>query len=307
MEEQPKLLNYNESPESERKNFVVEEISHLSEIDSLSTQEQKLRHYLEDRGKKFSLETKIDEKGNLWFLSDKPEGDILFCAHMDKVGPGIKLEKQEDEIIGRLDDTIGLGIILSVLQEGHRPSVLFTVEEESQTEVRQDDGTIVMKSRDLKGNIYNAGARFATDQMFDDVPLKPKLIVTIDVSASGKSGAGPFLYLSYKTGDGHYFRNPDQVTKNLKSILHQSGERIRYLDGGLTDGVEFTWLARVGVGLAGVGIPIENIHSNKEVANINDITDAVKALEAIIVNRNQLIAEVDVPLHTNRPGPKIDV
>jgi putative aminopeptidase FrvX len=287
---------------------VVEEISRLAAIDSFSTQEQAVRDVLEARGHEFGLETKIDEKGNLWFLSEKPEGEILLCAHMDKVGPGTEITREGDNITGRLDDAVGLGIILSVLKDGHFPSVLFTVQEESELEIVGDDGQTKVISRELEGGIHNAGARFATDNLFDGVPLNPKLIITIDVSKSGRVGLGPFLYLSYSTRDGHYFRNPKETSKNMHQILREAGVGIRCLDGGVMDGVEFTWLPKVGVNTTGIGIPVDNIHTSQEVANIRDIDNATRAIEAVISNRDKLIDEsiVDVPIHTQK-GPQIDV
>ena len=110
---------------------IRQELSVLSAMESLSTKEDNLRSYLVGRATEMGIETKVDEKGNLWFLSDQSEGEIMLCAHMDKIGNGVEITVTGDQVSGRLDDALGMSVILSIFKEGLRPSALFTVQEES--------------------------------------------------------------------------------------------------------------------------------------------------------------------------------
>ena len=174
--------------------FIIKDIEYLLSVESRSGQESGLRTVLAEKLEKLGCKTRIDEKGNLWVEShEKEEGNIILNAHMDRVGPGT-VRKEGDKIIGRLDDTLGISMILALLKEGYRPSMIFTVEEESVEEV-VEDGEKKLKNRELPDGIYNAGARYAADKLWES-PNKPKLLVTIDVTTIGKPGDGPTIYTS---------------------------------------------------------------------------------------------------------------
>ena len=156
-----------------------------------------MRNYLEDEAKRFGYKTKIDTVGNLWLLSNAPEGEILLCAHMDKVGEPKKMEEAGNKIMGRLDDALGVSIIMGSLETGLRPSVLFTVEEE----------------------IGGAGASYATKNIYDAKEKRPKLALIIDVSALEKHGVGPLVYTS---SGGKPF--PKLPLKTIDKIMHSPKE-----------------------------------------------------------------------------------
>jgi len=237
---------------------------HLTEVSGLESlsgngREEKVRNYLENEAKKLGYETKIDDVGNLWLLSDAPEGEILLCAHMDKVGEPQKIIEEDGEIIGRLDDALGISIIISVLETGLRPSVLFTVEEET----------------------GGAGARHATDNIHKAKEKQPKLALILDVSALEEHGAGPLIYTS---SSGIPF--PKLPLEAIEKIIIENGLRVKLIPGFINDSTFFARLPNQGV--ATLQVHIENMHSTKETAFVSDIKETALVLETIIKNHDLL-------------------
>lgn len=300
------LVEYKPEDSVERKEeFLLEHLKNLSKIDSLSTHEENTRGYLEDELAKLGIETQTDKKGNLWVISDAPEGEIFLSAHMDKVGKGADLKMNDKEIIGCLDDAVGLSVILEMYKRGLKPSSVFTVEEECEIE---EDGKI--RQRDLPDGIYNAGARQAVDEIFD-LESKPKIVIVLDVSEQGPVGNGPLVYQTggapRKNIKGEkfltVFRYPKGPLKDIVKIFRDKEIQATFKDGFANDAIEFTFIP--GVGVCALEVPIENMHSNREKANLNDIEQAVIALETLIKNHDKIDRYKEVLTHTQK-GKKIE-
>ncbi|MFA5871533.1 MAG: hypothetical protein WC858_02315 [Parcubacteria group bacterium] len=275
---------------------VLENIAAVSNIDSLSTKEGNLRSYLLDQLRQFGVEGRVDAKGNVWVESKAPEGEILLCAHMDKIGPGNKAIIEKGELQGRLDDSAGIGIILGMIKAGYRPSMLFTVEEEYEHEVADAEGKSRIKSRELPDGIYSAGARFAADEIREGKAKKPKLIINIDVSARDNIGNGPLVYVSSRN-----FRFPSGPAKDVLKLLQENNLQAQFIDGAANDSIEFSFLEKQGV--LCVEIPIKNYHSANETADLGDIKEAVEIIKTILQNHNQIQNASDTPIHASYSNP----
>ena len=264
---------------------LVNDIENLLSVESHSGQESELRDRLGQILKRFGCETKVDSKGNLWAESnDKEEGSIILNAHLDRVGPGT-IKRDKERLVGRLDDTLGISIILALLREGFRPSILFTVEEESAMEVIED-GIKKLKDRELPGGIYNAGARHAADELWAS-QNKPKLLITIDVTTLGKPGDGPAIYTSsglHTPGKQFYFK--PEIMKEIAKVVNPEHIGVRYVEGNANDSIEFTFVPDIGV--TAVEVPIENPHSNEETAHIDDIEKTLKVIRVILEKAKQI-------------------
>lgn len=265
---------------------LIEDLKELSSIDSLSGHETELRNRLKEILDGLDLKCSIDDKGNLWVESeDENQKDILLSAHMDKVGKGNKVILDGDRLKGRLDDTLGLSIILQLIRQGLKPSVLFTVEEESQIEVEKD-GETHLEERRLPEGIYNAGARFAAEKLINQ-DKKPKLVIVVDVTQMGKVGNGPIVYTSSglkKPGKQFYF--PPELLKKVAKIINPDKPGVNYLEGNANDSIEFTFVP--GIGVLAIEIPVENNHTNHEIASIDDVKKAVGVLSNIISNSDKI-------------------
>lgn len=286
MIEKTERLLSEKSQEEKSIDNITEDIKALLSVDSVSGHEQKLRASLVNVLEKFGCTTRIDKKGNLWVEShEKAEGKVLLNAHMDRVGPG-DIKREGDRLVGRLDDTLGISMILSLLKEGYRPSLLFTVEEESLFET-EENGQKVLKPRKLQGGVYNAGANHASWDDFWVSPHKPRLSITIDVTSLGKLGDGPAIYTSsglHKPGKQFYF-NPE-VLKEIGKIVNSERIGTRYVEGNANDAIEFSFIPDLGV--TAVEVPVENAHTDREAVQVSDVEKALKVLRIILDKAERL-------------------
>jgi hypothetical protein len=269
---------------------IMEELKIFSEMDSFSTKEENIRNCLAEKIRSFGLEVQIDEKGNLWAPSnDEKEGDFLLCAHMDKVGAGSELRFEDGEIKGRLDDAVGISIIMSLYKEGHRPSVLFTVEEESVQEI-DESGEKKLIPRNLPNGIYNAGARFAALKVHDREIMKekPKLIICLDVSPADKPG--PNIYTS--SFDFHY---PNGPLKDIAKLLDKKGIKgVNWINGGGNDSIEFSFLEEQP--LIAIGPVVDNIHTANEAVNADEVLKTAEVIETIM-SEYEIKSQTETPAH----------
>jgi len=280
-------LENKELPESVRMKNILEELEIFSKMDSASGKEENIRNFLIEKIKNLGMETHVDEKGNLWVPSDyEKEGDFLLTAHMDKVGEGSELRQKDEMIEGRLDNAVSLAIIMALFKEGYRPSVLFTVEEEAETQTIEN-GKNKYAPRDLPDNIYNAGARHATVEMPNILKNKPKLTINLDVSFVGESGV-----CIYKSSmDFHFPKGP---LKDINKILREKGISCNYVDGLANDSIEFSFNEEMGV--ISMGPHIENPHTPDEKALIEDVLNTANAV-AFILEEYEIINKPETPIH----------
>ncbi len=241
----------------------------VSGLESRSGDERLVREYLMKEAEALGIETKTDQAGNLWLLSEAPESGILLCSHMDKVGKARAAVVSGEQVIGRLDDALGASIIMGALKKGHRPSVLFTVEEEA----------------------GGYGSHFATHLMVNGKAKRPKLALIMDVSALEKSGAGPLMYVS--SGRVSF---PQAPIESVKKILERNGKRATFLDGWPNDSIKFAMMP-ASKGKDGKEKPqavltlqvhVDHMHTEKETASRADVEEVASVLETILTNHGEL-------------------
>jgi len=291
----PMIVEKPRNEQKENQEKFIETLNQVSQIESLSGQEEKMRQYIETELEKIGIQSERDVKGNVWVHSSNPEGEILLCAHMDKVGNGCPVENSGSRIKGRLDDAFGISAILEILKNGKRPSVLFTVEEESETEIENENGEIRMKMRDLSETGFNAGANFAVGRIEKGEVRKPKMVVNVDVSAKSNIGDGPLIYQSCTPFGTNTFRFPSGALKDVVKIVNRNEMGAKVLHGGANDAIEFTFAKNVGV--VTVQVPVENMHSTNEIADLGDIKKAIDIIELILDKHDEIKEEKEIPTH----------
>lgn len=279
---------------------VLEELQWLSRIESPSKFEGGIRNYLKKKLEGYDIATEVDDKGNLWGHSNAPEGEVLLSAHMDKIGRGSSLQMEGNKVIGRLDDALGLSVIMGIFRQGLRPSVLFTVEEESTRQVMKNDGTAKYSTRSLAGGIHNAGARRAAERLYAQEVEKPKLIIFLDTSANSIIGKGALVA---KTSFDFMF--PVETAKDIFKILKGEGISVRYWDANATDAIEGTFLKNQPMTL--IEVPAEHYHTDHETADARDIADAFAVVEALIHNRDKINPSPNSPIQFNPNRRQIDL
>jgi len=245
----------------------------LSSIESLSGQEDEIRKFLIKELRACGVDSNVDEAGNLWVDSSSPEGEILLCAHMDKVGRGCELRAVGSRVRGRLDDAIGLSVILALIKNGLRPSVVFTVEEESDIETFAKGKRVMIKRKLTHG--LNYGAQTAAVKIDKGEKRSPKLTVVVDITKQQKPGTRPVIYSSSKT-----FGFPIEPLKDVRRLLQGEGLKAIYQAGPANDSIEFSFLKDQGV--ITVEVPVDNYHTENEEAEKKDIVEALAIVKAIV-------------------------
>lgn len=271
----------------------ISELEVLSRIGSPSRYEGGVRNHLRRRLGELGISSKEDEKGNLMVSSESPEGEVLLSAHMDKIGRGSEVRVEGEKVVGRLDDAFGLSLIMEVLREGMRPSVLFTVEEESSREMIDTEGKRVEYERPLVGRVYNAGARSAMEAIGKGNERKPKLMIFVDTAAHDQIGKG--VLISKSSLD---FPFPIESMKSMAEILRNDRISVRYWDAGATDAIEASFLPDQPVVL--VQVATENYHTDHEGANKKDILDAIEVVTTLIKRRADVLAPSVTPMHADK-------
>ncbi len=294
----PMIMERPKAEQKENQERFIETLNQVSQIESLSGQEEKMRQYIEGELERMAVQSERDAKGNIWIHSDSPEGEILLCAHMDKVGKGCSVENEGGRVKGRFDDAFGISAILEVLKNGKRPSALFTVEEECETEVANEAGEIGMKMRDLGATGFNAGANFAVGRIEDGEVRKPKMVVNVDVSAKASIGEGPLIYQSCTPFGTNTFRFPSGALKDVVRIVNKNEMGAKVIHGGANDAIEFTFAKNVGV--VTVQVPVENMHSTNELADLGDMRKAIAIIELILDKHAEIKEENEIPTHAIR-------
>lgn len=241
---------------------IKKHLKELSAMESLSGYEYELRQYLREFAEKLGIKTSIDLGNNLWLHSKAPEKNVMLCAHMDKVGIANEVTVKNGKAIGRLDDAFGMSLILGLLESGQRPTVLFTVEEERHI------------------SLYEAGAESATGDMIDGLAPRPDLALILDVSMLGRGGDGPIIYTS---SAGRKF--PLKPLEQINELLDKNKMRALFTPGKSNDSSWFTDVK--GVGVATLQVHVDAMHTENEVADVNDIMEAANVLKMIVDNHSQ--------------------
>jgi putative aminopeptidase FrvX len=221
-------------------------IKALSQIESPFGKEEKVRDYIIDFVKKLNKKYKVDKEGNLFVFGS----NLWLCCHMDKLDKVGEWKEFKENIQARLDDSIGLGLMLEIIKE-ENVSLLCTVKEEPDKSL---------------------GAKFALNKIRE---VKPKLIIIIDTSQYAEKGKGPILYHSSAR-----FNFKKEIIQRIKEIAVDNNIPLQEIKKGFhNDSMVF---AEAGLPTVALEIHIDSNHTDHEVASKSDILELKKLLISII-------------------------
>lgn len=220
---------------------IFDYIQKIAKLPSIHPHEEPVRSFIKNELKGLGKMCKIDEFGNLYLLSQKK---IVLSAHMDKQAPP-NYVNQDDKIQGKLDDAIGIAIILT-LAENLDFNAFFSVGEE----------------------VDLLGSQFALDNGL--LPEVEKAIV-IDTSPRGTLGKGPIFYTSFNeiSPSVNYL---NEIIQSAKEI----GITLQPMDGSINDGVNL--IKKISDTIA-LEPHIENFHTSEEICLKNDVIDVYRVVE----------------------------
>lgn len=208
---------------------LFEIIRQIAMIPGLSGNEEGVRRFIKSWVQREvpGLPIEEDATGNIFC----GKGALKLCAHMDKKNDP-HFTENEHEIIGKLDDAVGVGIILYLLKEFKRGfKALFTVGEE----------------------VGHYGAReIVTAKKF----MAQSKVIVIDTSPFGESFKGPLIYQKV----GAQIMDP-LLIRLLEQIASEENIPVQYADAKSNDAIEF---AAVGIPTVALEPHLENYHTSKE-------------------------------------------
>lgn len=229
--------------------MLFETIKDVALLSSPTGEEKLVQDYVTKFVSSFFRKVEIDNAGNIWVN----RGKIYLCAHMDKKGEPGQWREESNTIQGRLDDAVGVGVVLNLLKENESLSALFTVAEES----RDGDSSW--------------GAQQALENM---KKMAPHLIVVVDTSPRCEMNKGPILYTSSSD-----VRFDDVLIQKVVHIAHKESIPLQLSEGRSNDSRIF--------GVAGLPTfalepHINNYHSPDEISSKSDIINLCELIRKII-------------------------
>lgn len=225
---------------------IFEFIEAVANLSSIYPNEKLVREFIVKQLTLMKRKYKIDKEGNLYLLP-KTNSKSLLSAHMDKQAEPY-YEDLGETIQGKLDDAIGIGIILA-LTKTYDFYAFLSIEEE----------------KGLQGSIYalNNG-------------LIPKVenAIIIDTSPFGELGNGPIFYTSFAN------RNPSDDFLNIIFNLAESMKlNLQPMDGWINDGIN---IIRAIPDTIALEPHIDNYHTSEEISAKKDIMDTCRIIEQFL-------------------------
>lgn len=179
-------------------------ISHCASVPSFSSFEERLHPYIEKRvGRVAGAGLHVIPRNNLLIKVPGKEGvrPVALCAHLDKINhygekPPAKLavEEKDEYIEGLLDDSVGLGICLSIMLQSMTrtfpPLYLFLSEMEESYGLKNHPEWMRNGGRGL---YHGMGAERISMHVLEEEEL-PAIIMTLDTTPLFKGEPGVALY-----------------------------------------------------------------------------------------------------------------
>lgn len=220
-------------------------IEQLALIPSIHPEEKGVREYIIEQLERLGKPYDTDKQGNL-YIKPKTPSDYLLSAHMDKQAEPFYIDNIE-YIEGKLDDTVGLGVILA-LAENYEFHALLTVGEE----------------------VGSIGAMYALEAGL--IP-KVKYCIVIDTSPKGEIEKGPILY------SGFLGKIPHEFVSIIKSTSEALNINVQFLPSGSNDG---EIIIEEILNTIALEPHIENYHTSNEYSSKQDIMDVYNLIESLL-------------------------
>lgn len=210
---------------------VFTHIKNCAKVPSFSTFEERLHPYVESVVNLIPT-AKLDKvpTNNLviQLAGDKSQKTVVLTAHLDKIDhfndktlTELPYSESEDKIKGQLDNTVGLGVCLSILewasQQKDIPNLILLFSEmEEGMGLREHPER--MKNGG-KGYMHGQGAE-ALSRFLIEEAIEPEAIITIDTTPKFKGEKGIALYANWWE---HFKQKPTDaelsVTKELVDTI----------------------------------------------------------------------------------------
>ena len=186
---------------------VFSHIKRCAEVPSFSTYEERLHPYIESVTRFIPNASLEKVEGNNLVIKvpgKKSEKTVVLTAHLDKIDHWGEINQTDlafsdlgDQIEGQLDNTVGLGICLSILEQANQENypnlvILFSEMEESNGLKNHPER---LKNAG-KGYLHGQGAE-ALSRYIVEEDISPEAIITIDTTPLFKGEQGIAVYSAW--------------------------------------------------------------------------------------------------------------
>lgn len=210
---------------------VFSHIKRCAEVPSFSTYEERLHPYIESVVRQVpSAVLDIIPTNNLAIRipGKKTDKTVVLTAHLDKIDhfgdvtlSMLPYKEHESELEGQLDNAVGLGVCLSILEQAHQfeyPNLVILF-----SEMEESYGLKYHPER-LKGNGRHVTAGQGAEELcrfLIEEDIEPEAIITIDTTPLFKGESGVALYSEWWE---HFKLTP---TAEQKAVTDTIVERIK--------------------------------------------------------------------------------
>ena len=303
-----------------KSNDLVELIIQLAKIPSFTTFEDRIWGFIEKFASPLPVTvTRIAENNCIisWPGHRADRHPIAIAAHLDKINHFSNTEIAElpvsiegDEIVGQLDDAVGVAICLHVLSEcitiPDCPPILILL---SEMEERGCYGRTELLKNGGKGIELSPGAHRISDYLFSQ-NIVPEAIITIDTSAQFRRTGDVAVYTDfwdlYDIDASQVLQAKTTELANRIFAIDEDAHHLNSVNDYVTYGMRFNESRDASIPSIAVEPaiwPIHEIGERMKIADINRVANIVLEL----LRTWQPLRENDIYDHNQKAGNPGDV
>jgi len=218
---------------------AIYHITHVAHVPSFSTYEERLHPYVRSVFNTIPNAGEIEVEGNslIFKISNDREGPtVALAAHLDKINhygkdfpDSLPVDVTKDYIEGAMDDSAGLGILLSLAElasENDWPNLLFFFSEMEESKGKKEHPELLKNSGE--GYRHGLGANRISERCMKQ-HLFPDEIVTIDTTPLFKGEQGIALYSK------HWELNDLEATSKLINKTLKTTQLLKNVDSTIKE------------------------------------------------------------------------
>jgi hypothetical protein len=208
---------------------AIHHIRQTAQVPSFSSYEERLHPYVRSAFNALEKSSEIEVEGNSLIFkigdkSDKPR--VALAAHLDKINhygadfpEKLPVEVTDGQIEGAMDDSAGLGTILTIAElavDNHLPDLLFFFSEMEESKGLKEHPELLKNNG--KGYRYGMGADRISKRC-KELDLIPSEVITIDTTPLFKGKQGIALYS--KHWELNDLDPSDELIRKTKSTVNR--------------------------------------------------------------------------------------
>lgn len=279
---------------------AIYHIEQTARIPSFSSYEERLHPYVRSVFNTIPDSRELEVEGNslIFQLGDEEDRPtVALAAHLDKINhygktfpDSLPVEVTEEAIQGAMDDSAGLGIVLSLAElasKNNWPNVLFFFSEMEESKGKKEHPELLRNGGE--GYRHGMGANRISKRCLQS-DLVPDEIITIDTTPLFKGERGIALYSK------HWELNDLEASEELVQRTMDVVRNFKNIDATITEDNNTNDYLQYGENFNGqVGRPVVSValepaiypyHQKGERVFVNDIKRTLEIVAAYLTGRS---------------------